>query len=79
MLLLRQECSCFGKNAPASAGMLLLRQGCSCLGGNALQENMIKTGKAAAVLASNKWQRNDPAAQETFFTVAEHLKSMCGS
>ena len=36
MLLLRKECSCFGKNAPASAGMLLLRQECFCFGKNAL-------------------------------------------
>ena len=29
-------CSCFGKNALASARMLLLRQECSCFGKNAL-------------------------------------------
>ena len=31
MLLLRQECSCFGSNALASARILLLRQECTCL------------------------------------------------
>ena len=36
LLLLRQECSCFGKNALASARMLLLRQECSCFGKNVL-------------------------------------------
>ena len=40
------------------------------------QESMIATGKAAALLASNRWQYADPAAQEAFSTVAEHLKSV---
>ena len=31
-ILLRQECSCFGKNALASARMRLLRQECFCFG-----------------------------------------------